>query len=52
MARLQVGQALRCSSYLGLGSAVPAPMLVSTQPSNATKALRSIKLNLSYMEFD
>ena len=25
MAGLQVGQALSCSSYLGLGSAVPAP---------------------------
>jgi len=26
MAGLQVGQVLRCSSYLGSGSAVPAPM--------------------------
>ena len=36
MAGLQVGQALWCSSYLGLGSAVPAPMF---QPPYVTKAL-------------
>ena len=32
MAWLQVGQALRCSSYLGLGSAVSAPTFLGTQP--------------------
>ena len=36
---LQVGQALRCSSYLGMGSAVPAPMYLGTQPPYATKVL-------------
>ena len=36
MAGLWLGQALRCSSYLGLGSAVPAPMFLSTQPPYAT----------------
>jgi len=30
------GQALRCSCYLGLGSAVPAPMFLGTQPPHAT----------------
>ena len=39
VAGLQVGQALRCSSYLGLGSAVPAPMFLGTQPPNTMKAL-------------
>ena len=39
MAGLQVGQALRCSSYLSLGSTVPAPMFLGTQPQYATKAL-------------
>ena len=39
MAGLQVGQALRCSSYLGLGSAVPAPMSLGIQPPYVTKAL-------------
>ena len=36
MARLQVGQALRSSSYLGLGSTVPAPMFLGTQPPYGT----------------
>ena len=39
MAGLRVEQALRCSSYLGLGSAVPAPTFQSTQPPNAMKML-------------
>ena len=39
MAGLQVGQALRCSSYLGLGSAVSVPMFLGTQPPYAKKAL-------------
>ena len=38
MAELQVGQALRCSSYLVLGSAVPAPMFLGTRLPYATKA--------------
>ena len=33
---LQVGQVLRSSSYLGLGSAVPAPMFLATQPPYGT----------------
>ena len=36
MASLQVGQVLRSSSYLGLGSAVPAPMFLATQPPYGT----------------
>ena len=36
MAGLRVGQALRCSTYLGLGSAVPAPTFLGTQPPCAT----------------
>ena len=36
---LQVRQALRCSSYLGLGSAVPAPMVLSTKPPYGAKLL-------------
>ena len=39
---LQVGQALRCSSYLGLGSAVPAPMFLGTQPPYVTKMLKGL----------
>ena len=42
MAGLQKGQALRCSSYLGLGSVVPAPMFLGTQPPYGTKALTEI----------
>ena len=45
---LQVGQALRCSSYLGLESAVPAPMFLGTQPPYATKGVnRSYQSQLS-----
>ena len=36
---LQVGQAHRCSCYLGLGSAVSAPMLLGNQPPYAATAL-------------
>ena len=39
MAGLQVGQALRCSSYLGLESAVPVLMFLDTQPPYASKGL-------------
>ena len=42
MAGLRVGQALGCSTYLGLGLAVPAPMFLSTQPPCATYALNII----------
>ena len=38
-AGLQEGQALGCSSYLGLGLAVPHPMFLLTQPPYATRAL-------------
>ena len=41
MAELWVGQALRCSSDLGLGSAVPAPIFLGTQPPYATQALKT-----------
>ena len=47
VAGLQVGQALRCSSYLGLGSAVPAPMVLGTQPPYTMKALTSPKFHLA-----
>ena len=40
MARLQVGQALKSSSYLGLGSAVLAPMFLGTQPPYGTQVLK------------
>jgi len=36
MAELQVEQALGCSSSFGLGSAVPGPRFLGTQPSCAT----------------
>ena len=39
VAGLQGGQALRCSSCLGLGSGVPAPMFLGSQPPYATKTL-------------
>ena len=38
-AGLQEGQALRCSSYLCLGLAVPTPMFLLTQPPYAMRAL-------------
>ena len=38
---MRVGQALRCSSYLGLGSVVPAPIFLGTQPPYATEALKT-----------
>ena len=34
MAGLWVGQALGCSTYLGLGSAVPAPMFMGMHPNS------------------
>ena len=43
MARLQVGQALRCASYLSLESAVTAPLFLGTQPPYVMKALNSCK---------
>ena len=36
---LQEGQGLRCSNYLCLGLAVPAPMFLLSQPPYATRAL-------------
>ena len=36
---LEVGQPLRCSSYLGLGLVVPATIFLGTQPPCAMKAL-------------
>ena len=36
MAGLWEGQVLRCFRYSGLGSAVPAPMFLATQPPHAT----------------
>ena len=38
VAGLQVGRALGCSGCLGLGSAVPVPIFLGTQPPYATKA--------------
>ena len=43
MTGLQVGQALRCIRYLGLGSGVRAPIFLGTQPPYATKALTNRK---------
>ena len=43
MAGLKLGQARRCSSYFDLGSAVPAPMFLGTQPPNEMKALTNVK---------
>ena len=39
MDKLQFRQALECSSYLGLASAVPTPMFFGTQPPYATNPL-------------
>lgn len=36
---LQVRQALRCSSFLGVGSAVPGPVFLSIQPPYGAKVL-------------
>ena len=46
MAKLQVGHALKCSSHLGLGSAVPAPMFLGTQPPYATNPLTIDKVGM------
>ena len=50
MAGLQVGQALRCSCCLGLGSAVPVPKFLGTQPPYVTKALNFF-LNLETWKY-
>ena len=46
-AGLQVGQALRCPSYSGLGSAVPASMFLGTQPPSEVRVLNGVKCNLT-----
>ena len=42
MARLQVGQALGCSSYLGLGSAVPVPHVPEHPTSICNEGVNSV----------
>ena len=46
---LQGGQSLRCSSFLGLGLAVLAPMFLGIQPPYVTKAL-TIIINVKFHE--
>ena len=42
MARLQVGQALGCYSYLGLGSAVPVPQVPGHPTSICDEDVNSV----------
>ena len=42
MARLQVGQALGCSSYLGLRSAVPVPQVPGHPTSICDEGVNSV----------
>ena len=56
MAGLQVGRALGCSGYLGLGSALPvppppSPCFLGTQPPYATKALNDDDDDNDYDEY-
>ena len=51
MAGLEVGQALRCSSYLGLGLAVPAPMSLGIQPPLCDKGINLFFNCLASVQF-
>ena len=49
LAGLRVGQALRCSSYLGLGSAVPAPQIPGHPTAVCDKGVKQLLNNVTVL---